>query len=98
MINDKTKNILSHLGKIFVFVAEHFLFSLFMVIFSVIFLANILFYKYYISNQGVILETEQERIIIDDKAYNDLVKIWEEQDKKFQDSESKSYLDLFKIR
>ena len=94
-MRDKTKNILSHLGKIPVFLAGHFLFSFFVVIFSVIFLANLLFYKYYIPNQEI---TRKAEVVINEKSYNDLLKIWEEQDKKFQNSESKNYLDLLNVR
>lgn len=95
---DKNKNGLNHLGKIPVFVAEHFLFSFLVVVFCVIFLANLLFYKYYILNQELTPGTEQGKIAINDKSYNDLLKIWAEQDKRFQDSDSKNYLDILKPR
>ncbi|MBU4274406.1 hypothetical protein KKE19_01185 [Patescibacteria group bacterium] len=97
-MKDKTKNILSHLGKIPVFLAGHFLFSFFLVIFFVIFLANLLFYKYYILNQEITPKAEQGQVVINEKSHNDLLKIWEEQDEKFQNSDSKNYSDLFKVR
>lgn len=97
-MEDKNKNILSHLGKIPVFLARHFIFYFFVVVFSVIFLANLLFYKYYILSQEITPKAEQGRIVINEKSYNDLLKIWEEQDKKFQDSELKNHLDLLNVR
>lgn len=97
-MKDKTKNILYHLGRAPVFITEHLLFSFFLVIFSVIFLTNLLFYKYFILSQKITPKIEQGQVVINDKSYNNLLKIWEEQDKKFQNSESKDYLNLFEAR
>ena len=97
-MEDKTKNILSNLSKIPVFLTEHLFFCFLAVIFSVIFLANLLFYKYYILSQEITPEDKQEQLIVNEKSYNDLLKIWEKQDKKFQNSESKNYLDLLEVR
>ena len=94
----KTKNILGRLGNVPVFIAEHFLFSFLVAIFSVIFLANLLFYKYYILNQDITPKAEQGQTIINEKSYNNLLKVWEEQDKKFQTSVLKIYLDFQKPR
>lgn len=94
----KIKNILGNLGKIPVFLAENLFFSFLMIIFLAVFLANLFFYKYYILNQEIKQEIEQGQHIVNEKSYNDLLKIWEEQDKKFQNSESKNYLDIFEAR
>lgn len=94
----KTKNNLGNLGKIPLFLSEHFLFSFFLVIFCVIFLANLLFYKYYILNQEITTISEQGQVVINEKSYNNLLKIWEEQDIKFQTSESKIYINILEAR
>jgi len=97
-MKNKIKNILSNLNKIPVFIAEHLFFCFLMVIFFVIFLTNLLFYKYYILTQEIAPEAKQEQLIVNEKSYNDFLNIWEEQNEKFKDSESKNYLDLFEVR
>lgn len=97
-MGDKTKNILSELGKIPVFIAENLFFSFLMVVFAAIFLTNLLFYKYYILTPEINSKAGQEQIIINEKSYNDLLTTWGQQSEKFQNSDSKNYLDIFKKR
>jgi len=94
----KVRNILNYFGRAPFVVAKHFLFSFFLVIFCITFLANLFFYKYYILNQKITPRNDQGQVIIDEKSYNDLLNTWEEQDRKFQDAEEKNYLDLHKAR
>lgn len=94
----KTKNILTNLAKIPLFLARHLLFSFLLVIFFVIILANLLFYKYYILNQEVPEEVKQEQFILKERNYNKLLKFWEEQTEKFQDADLKNYLNIFQAK
>lgn len=42
--------------------------------------------------------TSQEQISINRSGYDSLLKIWAEQDKRFQDSDTKGYSDFLKPR
>ena len=82
----------------FVVIAENSVFSLIIVFLVAIILANVFFYKYYILNQQLQIEIEQNQDVVDEVIYNDLIKNWADQDKKLQDSTSKAYINFFSGR
>jgi len=99
-MENKIKNVLRGLEKISISVAKRFWFSILIIFFLVVLLANFLFYKYYILSQNYFLGIkEQEKIVLlDEKKYDAFLKFWEEQKIKNQNVYSKKYLNIFEER
>ncbi|MDI6603244.1 MAG: hypothetical protein QME57_03980 [Patescibacteria group bacterium] len=58
---------------------------------------GIIFYKYNILVKKVKVQIIEEPLQFQEKAYQDILKIWQEKEKKFQETDLKQYPNPFKV-
>lgn len=76
-------------------IAEHaFLACLFLFVLALIF-GGLSFYKYNILAQRVELETLDQSLLLKEKIYQEILAIWQEQEKRFDEADSKEYPNPF---
>lgn len=91
----KTKAIKNSIGKLILFIAKHgFLACLFSFFLSLLF-GGFLVYKYSILTERVKIEQIDQTFLIKEQGYQEILKIWQEQEQKFQEADLKEYADSF---
>lgn len=89
----KAKKVLSEIPRI---LAENaFLAFLGMLLMS-LFLAGILFYKYSVSVEKAELKAVDQSVGFKMEAYNEVLRVWQEREKRFREAGSKDYSNPFK--
>lgn len=83
------------LEKLLRITAEHaFLVCLFLFVLASIF-GGLSFYKYNILAQKVEFETLDQSLLFKEKIYQEILTIWQEQEKRFDEADFKEYLNPF---
>lgn len=92
----KIKKSLGPLAKIPTTLAQHvFLTCLFLFLLSLI-LGGFLFYKYSILVKRKEPEFPSETLLLKEETHQEVLKIWQEHENKFQEADFKEYPDLFR--
>ncbi len=78
--------------------AQRPLVTFFILFFISLFLGGLIFYKENILAKKKIREGEIKPIEFDEKKHNEILKIWEEKERKFQEADFKKYPDPFNLR
>jgi len=73
-----------------------FLTSLSLILFSLI-LGGILFYQYSILAKKAEPKTTEAPLYFQEKAYENILKIWQEREERFEAADTKEYSDPFRI-
>lgn len=63
----------------------------------VLILSGVLFYKYNILVKKTELKAAEKQIEFQEKTYQDVLKIWQEREKRFKEAGSKAYPDPFRL-
>jgi len=93
----KIKKLKNFLEKLPLITAQHaFLACLFLFFLALVF-GGLLFYKYSILAQKTIPESLEQGLSLDEKTYQKVLKVWQEQDRKFQEADLKEYPNPFKV-
>lgn len=58
---------------------------------------GIIFYQYKISVKKTEVQIREEPLQFQEKTYQDILKIWQEREKKFEEADLKEYPNLFRI-
>lgn len=91
----KIEQIKKILEKLFLVIAEHaFLASLLLFFLALIF-GGFLFYKYDILAQKAGPEIFKEPFLFKEKTYQEVLRVWRENEKKFEEADSKKYPNPF---
>ena len=91
----EVKKIKEFLEKVSIFLAQHtFLTCLFLFFLSLIF-GGFLFYKYIILTQKIEPESFGQ-LQLEEKIYQDILAIWQEEERKFIEADLKEYPNLFR--
>ncbi len=88
----KTKKFLTKLPLI---VAKHAFWACLFLFFLDLLLGGLLFYKYSILAQRAELEDLVEPPLLNEKTYQQVLKVWQEQEQRFLQTDSKEYPDPF---
>lgn len=91
----KIRKLKVFLGKLLVFSVRHFSLTSLFIFFLTLIFGALLFYKYSVLVQKIEFEPS-ELLQLKEKTYQDILKIWQEQEKKFIGAESKKRTDPFK--
>lgn len=84
------------LEKFLLSIVKHdFLTSLFLFLLSLVF-GGILFYKYCILTKRAEPEALEQSFLIKKEVYQDVLKVWQENEKKIQEADFKEYPDPFR--
>ena len=82
-------------GKLPRFSGKHQFITALILIFSTLILGSIIFYKYSVlveKKEPVVLE---HPLLFNEKAFQEILKIWDEREKKFEEADFKKYPDPF---
>ena len=91
----KFSKIKKFLANFLTMIARHaFLACLFFFSLALI-LGAILFYKYCIANQEIEIGSLEKPIVLKEKLYEELLKVWKKQEEKFKEADFKKYRDPF---
>lgn len=83
------------LGKLSLTIARHaFLACLFLFLLALVF-GTFLFYKYYILAQKAELGLLDRPVLLREKAYQEVLRAWQEHEKRFEEIDFKEYPDPF---
>ncbi len=89
------KQIKKVLAKLPWIIAEHaFLACLFLFVLALIF-GGLTFYKYNILAQKAEFETLDQSLLLKEKIYQEILVVWQEQEKRFNEADSKEYPNPF---
>jgi len=95
MYKYKNLKLRKFLGKLSLTIAQHaFLACLFLFLLALVF-GTFLFYKYYISAQKAELGLLDRSVLLREKAYQEVLRVWQEQEKRFEETDFKEYPDPF---
>jgi len=95
IIKERINKIKKLLSKVPLIITMHaFWTCLILFILSLAIGAN-LFYRYNILAQRAELESLEQFVLFNEKTYQQVLKIWQENEKRFQETDSKEYADLF---
>jgi len=75
---------------------EKFFLTFLILLFLALILAGLIFYKYAILVQKEKIEIGEKILKFDEKTYQKILKIWQERERKFQESDLKTYPDPFR--
>lgn len=91
----RIKKIKKFLGKLFLTIAEHVFGACLFLFFLALILGGFLFYKYNILTQRAELEVLNQSFLIKEKTYQEVLKVWQEHERRFQEAYLKEYPDPF---
>jgi len=92
----KIKKIKEFFQKIpFLLAKKAFLFFLGLLVLALIF-GGLIFYRYNVLVKKIEIQIIEEPLKFQEKTYHNLLKIWQEKERRFQESEVKTYPKLFK--
>jgi predicted neutral ceramidase superfamily lipid hydrolase len=92
---NKIREFLKKLPRI---LAEQAFISFLVLLLLALILGGLIFYKYSILVQKEKLEVPEGPIQFKEKTYQEVLKIWQEREKKFEEANSKQYLNPFDQR
>lgn len=90
----KTKSFFKKLPR---FLAEKFFITFLIFVFFALVLGITVFYKFSVLTYQKKIETLEKPVVFNEKNLQEIIKIWQDRQKKFEESESKEYPNLFKI-
>ena len=96
MKSKKIKKLNNLLGKLSLNIAQHAFVTCLFLFFLALILGGLLFYKYSILSQKKYLEGLDWGFSLEEDAYQQVIKTWQVQDRKFQEADFKEYPDPFK--
>jgi len=88
----KIKDFLKRLPKI---LGTHAFLSFLALVFFALIFGGIVFYKYSISAQKKELEPSEQILKFEEKTYQQVLEAWEEKERKFKETDTKKYPELF---
>lgn len=80
---------------LFEILAKKSLFTLLLLFCLSLIIGSFLFFKYYILPQKKPIEIKEKPIELKEKNYLEILNIWEEREKRFEETKSKEYLNPF---
>lgn len=78
-------------------VADHFFCAVFVFLLIVFAIGGLIFYQYDFSVQNKNIEVSSDTLKFKEDTYQKILVIWSEREKKFNESDSKIYLNIFKL-
>lgn len=76
-------------------IAQHAFLACLLLFFSALIFGGLLFYKYSILVQKTKLEDLSWGFYLEEETYQQVLKVWQEQEQKFQEADSKEYPNPF---
>lgn len=78
-------------------IAQKPLLTFLFLFFLSLFLSGLIYYQGIQSAEKKLKEKKEKAVEFDEKSYEEILKIWEEKERKFQNAESKEYLNPFNL-
>lgn len=92
----KTKEIKRFLGKLPRIVGEHQFITALILIFLALILGGFIFYQYSFLVEKKEIELREKPLYFQEKTFQEILKIWQEREKRLKETDLKEYPDLFK--
>jgi|AntAceMinimDraft_8_1070364.scaffolds.fasta_scaffold08853_5 hypothetical protein len=91
----KLGKIKNFLEQFLLIVAKNIFSCCLLLLFLSLLLGGLMFYKYVISPQKIVLNITEESFLIDEGTYQNILEKWQIKEKKFQEANLKKYSDPF---
>ncbi len=92
----ETDKIQKFLGKLVLAIVKHLFLDCLIIFLLTLILGSFFYYKYNILAQRVKLESFEKPFLLKEDDYQNVIKIWQEDERRFKEADSKEYINPFK--